>query len=290
MAKPVRFRAGFQDQFGPCSGGADARADLCGDADLCRAYPVCGGPDELGVGPCGARAQASTPFSRCRAVAITAAGYFTLKNYHVAAVGIIIAATWLAFRLHKQASYSSDPWWSAAGVYYAGFRQSPSSASGGSRIWLSRDPLSVSRCLVGGHGGLLYRKIYWGAQTGAEDFAEQDMVGVHRGLARGMRRRYPFCRVARSHFDPHRRRAKHCARPDFSGRRSWRIIHQAVFRGEGFERAHSRTWRRARPSGWSCFCSDRSRHHRSGGRPLEAGPSAVGLVNACNPLGKVERK
>jgi phosphatidate cytidylyltransferase len=56
-----------------------------------------------------------------QAVAIAIAGLLTLKKYHAFAVSLIMAATWTAFWLHKKARIASDPWWSAAGVYYAGF-------------------------------------------------------------------------------------------------------------------------------------------------------------------------
>ncbi len=56
-----------------------------------------------------------------QAVAIIAAGILTLKSHPIAAVGLIMAATWSCFLLHKKAKLASDPWWSAAGVYYAGF-------------------------------------------------------------------------------------------------------------------------------------------------------------------------
>jgi len=54
-------------------------------------------------------------------LAIAAAGFMTLENYPASAVGIIIGATWLSFMIHKRSGLSSDPWWTAAGVYYAGF-------------------------------------------------------------------------------------------------------------------------------------------------------------------------
>jgi phosphatidate cytidylyltransferase len=54
-------------------------------------------------------------------VAIVIAGLLTLKKFHALAVGTIMAATWMAFWVHKKAHLASDPWWSAAGVYYAGF-------------------------------------------------------------------------------------------------------------------------------------------------------------------------
>lgn len=54
-------------------------------------------------------------------VAIAIAGLLTLKKYHALAIVVIMAATWLAFFVHRRARLPSDPWWSAAGVYYAGF-------------------------------------------------------------------------------------------------------------------------------------------------------------------------
>jgi len=53
--------------------------------------------------------------------AIIAAGILTLKSYPASAVAMIMAATWASFWIHKKSGLASDPWWSAAGVYYAGF-------------------------------------------------------------------------------------------------------------------------------------------------------------------------
>ncbi len=89
-----------------------------------------------------------------QSAAIIAAGYLTLKNYNAAAVAIIIVATWLAFRLHKRAHLSSDPWWSAAGVYYAGF---PAIAL----IAIRQDPE------YGFHAILYLFIVVWSADTGA---------------------------------------------------------------------------------------------------------------------------
>jgi phosphatidate cytidylyltransferase len=88
-------------------------------------------------------------------VAITAAGYCTLKNYPMTlSIAIIAAATWLAFRLHKIARLRSDPWWSAAGVYYAGF---PAIAL----IAIRQDPE------YGFHAILYLFLVVWSADTGA---------------------------------------------------------------------------------------------------------------------------
>jgi phosphatidate cytidylyltransferase len=53
--------------------------------------------------------------------AIIAAGILTFRNYPASAVGMIMGATWASFWIHKKSRLASDPWWSAAGVYYAGF-------------------------------------------------------------------------------------------------------------------------------------------------------------------------
>lgn len=53
--------------------------------------------------------------------ATIAAGVLILKNHPVLAVGIIMMATYAAFWIHKWTGAESDPWWSAAGVYYTGF-------------------------------------------------------------------------------------------------------------------------------------------------------------------------
>jgi phosphatidate cytidylyltransferase len=87
-------------------------------------------------------------------VAIVTAGYLTLKGWRASAVGIIIAATWLAFRMHKASGASSDPWWSAAGVYYAGF---PAIAL----IAIRQDPE------YGFYAILYLFLVVWSADTGA---------------------------------------------------------------------------------------------------------------------------
>jgi phosphatidate cytidylyltransferase len=86
--------------------------------------------------------------------AIVTAGYLTLKGHGVFAVLIIMAATWGAFRLHKRANLPSDPWWSAAGVYYAGF---PAVAL----IAIRQDPE------YGFHAILYLFIVVWSADTGA---------------------------------------------------------------------------------------------------------------------------
>ena len=89
-----------------------------------------------------------------QSAAIIAAGYFTLKHYTAAAVLIIIVATWLAFRFHQRLDYRSDPWWSAAGVYYAGL---PAIAL----IAIREDPD------YGFHAILYLFLVVWSADTGA---------------------------------------------------------------------------------------------------------------------------
>ena len=56
-----------------------------------------------------------------QAVAIAAAGILALKKYPASATAAIMGATWACFWMHKKAGLKSDPWWTAAGVYYAGF-------------------------------------------------------------------------------------------------------------------------------------------------------------------------
>ena len=89
-----------------------------------------------------------------QSAAIIAAGYFTLKHHSAAAVAIIIVATWLAFRFHQRLDYRSDPWWSAAGVYYAGL---PAIAL----IAIRQDPD------YGFHAILYLFLVVWSADTGA---------------------------------------------------------------------------------------------------------------------------
>jgi phosphatidate cytidylyltransferase len=86
--------------------------------------------------------------------AILGAGYLTLKNHQLLAVMLIMATTWIAFRVHKRANLPSDPWWSAAGVYYAGF---PAIAL----IAIRQDPE------YGFHAILYLFLVVWSADTGA---------------------------------------------------------------------------------------------------------------------------
>jgi phosphatidate cytidylyltransferase len=94
--------------------------------------------------------------------AIIAAGYLTLLKWPVLAVAIIILATWLAFRMHKSAKLPRDPWWSAAGVYYAGF---PAIAL----IAIRQDPE------YGFHAIVYLFLVVWTADTGA--FFAGRMIG-----------------------------------------------------------------------------------------------------------------
>ncbi|MBT3071480.1 phosphatidate cytidylyltransferase [Rhodomicrobium sp. Az07] len=87
-------------------------------------------------------------------VAIIAAGYSTLIGERVLAIALIVTATWLVFRVHKNSELTSDPWWSAAGVYYAGF---PAIAL----IAIRQDPD------YGFHAIIYLFIVVWSADTGA---------------------------------------------------------------------------------------------------------------------------
>jgi phosphatidate cytidylyltransferase len=67
------------------------------------------------------RGRADDAIFFLQVIAIGAAGILTLINYPASAVGIIVLATWLSFWIHRISKISNDPWWTAAGVYYAGF-------------------------------------------------------------------------------------------------------------------------------------------------------------------------
>ena len=86
--------------------------------------------------------------------AIAMAGYLTLRKYNALAILVIMVATWIAFRTHKKAHFSSDAWWSAAGVYYAGF---PAIAL----IAIRQDPAYGLQAI------LFLFLIVWSADTGA---------------------------------------------------------------------------------------------------------------------------
>ncbi|MFY9639454.1 MAG: phosphatidate cytidylyltransferase [Rhodomicrobium sp.] len=53
--------------------------------------------------------------------AIVCAGVLTLVSHPGIAVGVILVATWVSFLIHERSGLKNDPWWSAAGFYYAGF-------------------------------------------------------------------------------------------------------------------------------------------------------------------------
>jgi phosphatidate cytidylyltransferase len=67
------------------------------------------------------RARAADKIFVLQAAAIIAAGFLTLGKYPAAAVAVIMISTYAIFWIHKLSLAESDPWWSAAGVYYAGF-------------------------------------------------------------------------------------------------------------------------------------------------------------------------
>ena len=87
-------------------------------------------------------------------VAIATAGILTLGGYPASAVGTIVGATWACFWMQKKEEPRSDPWWTAAGVYYAGF---PAVAL----IAIRQDPD------YGFHAILYLFLIVWSADTGA---------------------------------------------------------------------------------------------------------------------------
>lgn len=89
-----------------------------------------------------------------QAAAITIAGVLTLKKLNAFAIAVVLAATWFAFWVHRRSKLASDPWWSAAGVYYAGF---PAIAL----IAIRQDPQ------YGFHAVLFLFLIVWSADTGA---------------------------------------------------------------------------------------------------------------------------
>lgn len=86
--------------------------------------------------------------------AVITAGILTLDSYPATAVGVIAGATLVAFWLHDWLGLKSDPWWSAAGFYYAGL---PSVAL----IAIRQDPD------YGFHAILYLFLVVWSADTGA---------------------------------------------------------------------------------------------------------------------------
>jgi phosphatidate cytidylyltransferase len=91
-------------------------------------------------------------FIQIAAIAVSA--WLTLNKYPASAVGLIMAATWASFWIHKKSHLASDPWWTAAGVYYAGF---PAIAM----IAIREDPD------YGFYAMLYLFLVVWSADTGA---------------------------------------------------------------------------------------------------------------------------
>ncbi len=100
------------------------------------------------------RGRGSDMIFAVQIAAIVAACILTLKNYPASAIGIIMGATLASFWIHKKAGLASDPWWSAAGVYYAGF---PAMAL----IGIRQDPD------YGFYAILYLFLVVWSADTGA---------------------------------------------------------------------------------------------------------------------------
>jgi phosphatidate cytidylyltransferase len=67
------------------------------------------------------RGTGTDAVSVVQVAAIAAAGVMTLYRYPLLAFATIMLATLAAFWLHKLLKFRADAWWSAAGVYYAGF-------------------------------------------------------------------------------------------------------------------------------------------------------------------------
>ncbi len=86
--------------------------------------------------------------------AVACAGVLTLKGFPGTAVLVIAGATWISFWVHEWAGLKSDPWWSAAGFYYAGL---PAIAL----IAIRQDPN------YGFHAILYLFIVVWSADTGA---------------------------------------------------------------------------------------------------------------------------
>jgi phosphatidate cytidylyltransferase len=61
------------------------------------------------------------PIFVVQTAAYVGAAILTMHSYAASAVGMIMGATLIAFWLHRRSGLRTDPWWSAAGVYYAGF-------------------------------------------------------------------------------------------------------------------------------------------------------------------------
>ena len=184
----------------------------------------------------------------------------------------------------RAAELPSDPWWSAAGVYYAGF---PAIAL----IAIRQDPE------YGFHAILYLFLVVWSADTGA--FFVGRLIGGPKLAPKispnktwsgfiGGALSACLAGVLFAVWFGHTSIPAVAAlsivlavirRAAISANRS-----SSAFRSEGFERAHSRAWRRAGPPGRACFCGDRSGPYRGRGGPPKTGARAVGLVSTGNRL------
>jgi phosphatidate cytidylyltransferase len=86
--------------------------------------------------------------------AVIGAGLLTLYGWPATAIGVVIAAAWLSFWVQERLGLKGNPWWSAAGFYYAGL---PSIAL----IAIRQDPD------YGFHAILYLFLVVWSADTGA---------------------------------------------------------------------------------------------------------------------------
>ena len=214
--------------------------------------------------------------------AVISAGFLTLHGWPATAIGVIAGATWVSFWVQDRLGLKSDPWWSAAGFYYAGL---PSIAL----IAIRQDPD------YGFHAILYLFLVVWSADTGA--FFTGRLIGgpklapvispnktwsgfIGGALAAGcagtlfaiwlghtsvpmlaVRQRYPCDYL--------------------SGRRSWGILPETCIRSEEFERFDPWARRSAGPAGRPCIGGDGCGTYRGDVRSLGSRPGAVDLVTWC---------
>jgi phosphatidate cytidylyltransferase len=67
------------------------------------------------------RGREADPITALQIGAIALAGALTLNRWPLLAFATVMAMTLAAYWMHRSLKFKADAWWSAAGVYYAGF-------------------------------------------------------------------------------------------------------------------------------------------------------------------------
>ena len=194
---------------------------------------------------------------------------------------MIAGAAWVSFWVQDRLGLKSDPWWSAAGFYYAGL---PSIAL----IAIRQDPD------YGFHAILYLFLVVWSADTGA--FFTGRLIGgpklapvispnktwsgfIGGALAAGCAG--TLFAIWLGHTSVPMLAFVSIILAIVSRRRSRGILPEARIRGEEFEWFDPRARRSAGPAGRPCIGGDGGGTYRGDVRSLGSRPGAVDLVTWC---------